>query len=174
MTLAVAALLGFIHAQEVPVDPVTPTPVQPTEEEIRKAHQKEFDNRNAAAKAVQNLDDEKRTQCNFFVDNAYFNIEELSGPFVQNIAVDGVATKVEFRFCIPAHMTNSSDSKSSLAFILNDAGDKVTRLTSGNLFFAEQDTLRSAEDDGAQTIGLEYTAKSQNDQWCVAPDAANN
>lgn len=165
MTLAVAALLGFIHAQEVPVEPVTPTPepeptpVQPTEEEIRKAHQKEFENRNAAAKAVQNLDDEKRTQCNFFVDNAYFNIEELSGPFVQNIAVDGVATKVEFRFCIPAHMTNSSDSKSSLAFILNDAGDKVTRLTSGDLFFAEQDTLRSAEDDGAQTIGLEYTAK---------------
>lgn len=71
-------------------------------------------------------------------------------------------------------MTNLTESKSSLAFIVNEAGDRVTRLTSGDLFFSEQDTLRSADEDGSETIGLEYTAKQQTDQWCVAPDAANN
>ena len=177
MTIAVAALLGFISAQGVPADPVAPTPdpvPQPTEEEKRVALQKDFEQRNAAAKAVQNLDDEKRTQCNFFVDNAYFNIGDLAGPFVQNVPINDVSTKVEFRFCIPAHQTNETSSKSSLAFILNDAGDKVTRLTSGDLFFDEQDTLRSAEEDGAETIGLEYTAKQAGDSWCVQPDAVNN
>lgn len=98
MTLAVAVLLGFatIIAQEIPADPVTPEPTpeptptpvaEPTAEEKDAAHQMEFNSRNAAAKVGENLDDEKRTQCNFFVDNAYFNIAELSGPFVHNVAI---------------------------------------------------------------------------------------
>ena len=41
MTLAVAALLGFISAQVAPVEPVDPVP-QPSADEVRAAHQKEF------------------------------------------------------------------------------------------------------------------------------------
>lgn len=174
MSLAAAALLGLVVAQ-APPQPVQPEPTpQPSEEEVRAAHQKEFLDRNAAAAKGQNLDDEKRTQCNFFVDNAYFNIGDLAGPFVHNVAINDVSTKVEFRFCIPVHQTADAASKSSLAFIINGAGERATRLTSGDLFFATQDTLRSAEEDGSETIGLKYTAKSQNDDYCVAPDAANN
>jgi hypothetical protein len=61
-----------------------------------------------------------------------------------------------------------------LAFIVDEKGDKVTRLTSGDYAFNNVDTIRSADDDGAKTIGLKYTAQQQTDQWCVAPDVANN
>ena len=138
-----AALLSLISAQatppvepEKPKDPVTPEePKQPTPEEQRAAHQKDFEARNAAAAKGQNLADGKRTQCNFFVDNAYFNIVDLAGPFVHNVAINEVSTKVEFRLCIPVHQTSDSNSKSSLVFFINDAGERTKRMTSGSLLF---------------------------------------
>lgn len=72
------------------------------------------------------------------------------------------------------HQTNLTSSKSSLAFIVNDKGERATRLTSGDLFFDNTDTIRSAEEDGAKTVGLKYTAKTQTDDLCVVADAEKN
>lgn len=165
LSVAVAALLGFAYTQAPPVDP--PKEDTKTDEQL----QQEFTDRNAILEKTQVIDDEKRTQCNFIVDATYFNIISLAGPFVKDVEIDGVKKAVEFRFCIPAEVGDSS----SLAYVLDADNTRVTRLTSGKLGFESVDTIRKIDEDGdtESITGLTYTSYATK-EVCQVADPANN
>lgn len=191
LSFAVAVLLGFVSAQTLPenntntTEPInnntnTTEPINnnnqtepvinnnQTEPVVTKNEtvlQEEFLAHNQKLSAYSKLDDDKRLQCNQFVDYAYFNLYEVHGPyFIENVNFTGGARDVELRFCIPS-IQNASDpsSKSSLAYILGSNYTKETRLTSGSARFESVNTVRPDNEEDWDILGLRYTAQVSSD-----------
>lgn len=190
LSFAVAVLLGFVAAQEIPAEPVQPVepaqpaePVEPTPEEpvkpVEPAEpvepvepatpktpeelQQDFVNRNAVLKKTAKEETEKLIQCNLFADFAYFNLNDLRGPYVKDVNISGTQVPVEFRFCVPVAQNDTQGAKSALAFTLDEQNNRTLRLTSGDLALSGVNTIRSVDEDSWDVTGLKYSAHNSSE-----------
>ncbi len=159
ISLAAALLLGYVSAQ---ADPAAEQAHQNDFEADSKDLVKEWD-ANRSAKLI---------GCNLYDDFTFFNIQGISGPYSKLVnlrkyetAADGTQTtsyeskKFEVRFCNPAYETKESD-KSSLAYMLNDAGDRDVRLTSGSSTMKYTETIREIDSETGDNVvkGIKFYA----------------
>ena len=96
--------------------------------------------------------------CYFYDDFAYFNLEPLLGPYAVTAVVDGVTKNFEVRFCGPADQNNGG-TESSLVFEIDNAGNRVSRLTSGvtEIFGFKTSRTFNIDEEIDEVTGINYT-----------------